>query len=98
MDDKQGHPERASKILSGIIAIKSLISVNAILTLGFALNLFVWNARVCLLYPVETWRFWALWLSFQRAALGRIFDAIHYIKDMCLRRPLRVTQALMAGA
>lgn len=98
MDDKQGHPERGSKILTGILAIKSLTSVNAILAPGCALIMFARNARVCLLYPVETWRFWALWLSFQRAALGRIFDAIHYIKDMCLRRPLRVTQALMAGA
>lgn len=56
------------------------------------------NVRDCLLYPVETRLFWVLWLSFQCAALGHIFDAFHYIKRMCLRRPLRVTRALMTGS
>lgn len=98
MDDKQGHPERGSKILTGILAIKSLTSVNAILAPGCALIMFARNARVCLLYPVETWPFWALWLSFQRAALRQIFDAFQFIKGMCLGRPLRVTRTLMPGA
>lgn len=56
------------------------------------------NKMMCLLFPVETLPFWALWLSFQRAALAHIFDAFHCIKKMCLRRPLHVTRALMTGS